>query len=452
MNSVVIDNVVRPCDPTKLDAPIGNNPRQGATRDVAATSRKPAAWRRALAFAGPGYMVAVGYMDPGNWATDLGGGAACGYSLLSVVLVSSLMAMLLQAAAVRLGVASGMDLAESCRRYFAPPVNLALWIGCEIAVVACNVAEVLGMAYGLGLLFHIPLVVGVLIAFGDVMLILKLQSGGMRYLQALIIALVALVGGCFAVELWWLHPSMAAVGAGFVPTTAIMTNPAMLYLAVGILGATVMPHNLYLHSSIVRSLESRRSEAETAQHIRYATLDSNVALAIAFFINVAILVLAAGAFWHPGTPPRTLGLEEAHRLLAPVLGTSAAGVIFGAALVASGLSSSITGTLAGQVVMEGFLDLRISRAKRALLTRTLAIVPAVAVTAWLGSDGGSQLLVLSQVILGVQLPFAVIPLLWFTTRTRHLGPHAFKRSTGMLLWTVALVLVAVNGWALYELC
>ena len=443
MNSVVIDNVIRPADPRELQAP-----RKGAW----GSSRKAPTWRRALSFVGPGYMVAVGYMDPGNWATDVSGGAASGYSLLSVVLVSSFMAMLLQAAAVRLGVASGMDLAQSCRHYFSAPVNLALWIGCEIAVVACNVAEVLGMACGLSLLFHIPLVVGVLIALADVMLILKLQSGGMRYLQALIIALVALIGACFAVQLWWLSPSLGAVSAGFLPTTQIMTDPATLYLAVGILGATVMPHNLYLHSSIVRSSHLGGGEAEIRQRIRYATADSNLALAIAFFVNVGILVLAAGAFWHPGAPARSLGLEEAHRLLSPVLGTSAAGVIFGAALIASGLSSSITGTLAGQVVMEGFLDLRMSRAKRALLTRALAIVPAVAVTAWLGSEGASRLLVLSQVLLGVQLPFAVIPLLWFTTRTHHLGAHAFKRSTGILLWAVALVLVAVNVWAVYKVC
>jgi manganese transport protein len=449
VNSVVIDNVVRPVDPRELEATARARPYGTG---VAGSPRKAPSWRRALAFAGPGYMVAVGYMDPGNWATDVGGGAACGYSLLSVVLVSSFMAMLLQAAAVRLGVASGMDLAQSCRRYFSPAVNLALWIGCEIAVVACNVAEVLGMACGLGLLFHIPLVIGVLIALADVMLILKLQSGGMRYLQALIIALVALIGGCFALQLWWLHPPMAAVSAGFLPTTRVLTDPTMLYLGVGILGATVMPHNLYLHSSIVRSSGVGAGEAEIRRRIRYATADSNVALAIAFFVNVGILVLAAGAFWHPGAPPRTLGLEEAHRLLSPILGTSAAGVIFGAALIASGLSSSITGTLAGQAVMEGFLELRMSRARRALLTRALAIIPAVAVTAWLGAEGASRLMVLSQVILGVQLPFAVIPLLWFTTRTRHLGAHAFKRSTGALLWAVALLLVAVNVWTIYRMC
>jgi manganese transport protein len=428
----------------ELEAPVGRE-RGGA---VSGSSRKRASWRRALGFLGPGYLVAVGYMDPGNWATDVSGGAAGGYSLLSVVLVSSFMAMLLQAAAVRLGVASGLDLAQSCRRYFPAPVNLALWVGCEIAVVACNLAEVLGMACGLGLLFHIPLVIGVLISVADVMLILKLQSAGMRYLQALIIALVALIGACFALQLWWLHPSLAAVSAGFLPKAQVLTDPAMLYLAVGILGATVMPHNLYLHSSIVRSVQTGACEAEIRHRIRYATADSNLALTIAFFVNVGILVLAAGAFHHPGVMTRELGLEEAHHLLSPILGTSVAGVVFGAGLVASGLSSSITGTLAGQVVMEGFLDLKISRAKRALLTRALAILPAVAVTAWLGGDGATKLLVLSQVILGVQLPFAVIPLLWFTTRSRYLGAHAFKRSTGTLLWAIALVLVAVNVWAL----
>ena len=433
MNSVVIDHVIRPADPRQLD------------------TRRPAAWRRALRFVGPGYIIAVGYMDPGNWATDVGGGSACGYSLLSVVLLSSLMAMLLQAAAVRLGLASGMDLAQACRHHFTAPVNYALWVGCEIAVVACNLAEVLGMACGLGLLFHIPLIAGVLIATADVMLILRLQRGGMRYLEALIIALIALIAACFALQLWWLRPSLTEVAAGFVPTSGFLTQPQMLYLAVGIMGATVMPHNLYLHSSIVKARRLEPGKDGIRRSIRYATTDSNVALALAFFVNVGILVLAAGAFHHPDGPSRTLGLTEAHRLLSPVLGTSVAGIIFGGALVASGLSSSITGTMAGQIVVEGFLDLRMSPGKRALLSRALAIVPAVAVTAWLGSEGAGKLLVLSQVILGLQLPFAVVPLLWFTTRRRYLGDHAFTRSTAGLLWVIAAVLIVTNLWVLYEI-
>jgi manganese transport protein len=396
-------------------------------------------------------MVAVGYMDPGNWATDVGGGAACGYSLLSVVLLSSLMAMLLQAAAVRLGLASGMDLAQACRRHLVAPVNFALWVACEIAIVACNLAELLGMAYGLALLFHIPLVVGVLIATGDVMLILRLQRGGMRYLEALIIALVGLVGACFAMQLWWLGPPLAEVAAGFIPTSQLVTNRQMLYLAVGIMGATVMPHNLYLHSAIVKSRRLESAKLGVRQCIRYATADSNVALVMAFCVNVGILVLAAGAFHHPGLDNRTLGLAEAHHLLSPVLGTSAAGVVFGAALVASGLSSSITGTLAGQIVMEGFLDLRMSRGKRALVGRALAIVPALAVTAWLGNEGAGKLLILSQVVLGLQLPFAVVPLLWFTTRRRYLGAQVFKTSTAVLLWGIAIVLIAVNLWVVSQI-
>ena len=397
-------------------------------------------------------MVAVGYMDPGNWATDVGGGVAGGYSLLSVVLLASLMAMMLQAAAVRLGVASGLDLAQSCRKCFPAPVNLALWVGCEIAVVACNLAEVLGMACGLLLLFHIPMIVGVLITFADVMLILNLQRRGMRHLEALIVALVVLIGTCLALQLWWLRPSPSAVVAGFLPTSQLVTHPSMLYLAVAIIGATVMPHNLYLHSAIVRSGRVKGNETGIRQAIRYATADSNLALTMAFFVNVGILVLAAGAFYQPGAATRTMGLAEAHHLLSPILGTSAAGVVFGAALVASGLSSSITGTLAGQVVMEGFLDLRMTRTRRAMLSRGLAIVPAVVVTGWLGSDAAEKLLILSQVVLGLQLPFAVVPLLWFTTRRRHLGTHAFKTSTAVMLWAIAAVLIGVNGWLIYENC
>jgi manganese transport protein len=448
MNSVVIDGVIRPVRSGELNSPSGLS-----MTTVAAAPRMTSTattLRRMLSFVGPGFMVAVGYMDPGNWATSLSAGSEFGYSLLSVILLSNMMAMLLQAAAVRLGIASGLDLAQSCRRHFSPRVNLALWLLCEVAIVACNVAEVLGMACGLGMLFHVPLTLGVCITALDVMLILRLQRRGARYLEMFIIALVVMIGTCMAAQMWWLQAPIAAIGQGFVPTSQIVTRPEMLYLAVGIVGATVMPHNLYLHSSIVKTRQRDGGEAGVWRAIRYATLDSNLALGMALFVNMAILVLAAGAFHRPGQPPVS-ELQDAYRLLSPLLGTTAAGAVFGIGLIASGLSSSITGTLAGQIVMEGFLDIRVSRGRRALLTRGLAILPAVAVTIGFGHEGVGRLLVLSQVILGLQLPFAVVPLLWFTTRSKHLGVHAFRASTAVILWIIAFALIAVNVWGLFEL-
>jgi manganese transport protein len=417
---------------------------------VPALAGRASAFRRALSFAGPGYLVAVGYMDPGNWATSLSGGAAFGYSLLSVILLSNVMAMLLQAAAVRLGVASGLDLAQSCRRHLPPWVNLFLWLACEVAVVACNLAEVLGMACGLELLFHIPLPIGVCFTAIDVALILVLQRKGVRYLESVIIALVTLIGACFALQVWWLHPPLTAVALGFLPTAPILSSPDMLYLSIGIIGATVMPHNLYLHSSIVKTREHERCDAGIRQAIRYATLDSNIALGFALLVNAAILVLAAGAFNRPGQAPVT-SLEDAYRLLSPLLGVSAASTIFGIALIASGLSSSVTGTMAGQIVMEGFLNIPVSRFKRALITRGLAIAPAAVIAGLFGTSGVGRLLVLSQVVLGLQLPFAVAPLLWFTTRRNHLGAHAFRLRTSIVLWCVASALVIVNIWVIYKL-
>jgi manganese transport protein len=366
------------------------------------------------------------------------------------MVLANVMAMLLQTAAVRLGVVTGMDLAQCCRRYFGPRSRLALWLGCEVAVIACNLAEVLGMACGLNLLFHIPLTVGVCVTAMDAMLILGLQRYGVRRLESFIMALVAMIGACFAIELWWSRPAIAAVAAGFIPTAKILSQPDMLYLGVGIIGATVMPHNLYLHSSIVQARNQQRSAAGIGQAIRFATLDSNVALTLALLVNMAILVLAASAFHHAGTSSQ-VGIEDAYHLLSPLLGTGAASTIFGAALIASGLSSSVTGTLAGQVVMEGFLQIRLSRAKRALATRALAILPAVLVTAWLGSNGLDRLLIMSQVILGLQLPFAVVPLLWFTTRREYLGSHAFKRGTAVLLWSITVVLVGINLWVIWTM-
>ena len=427
--------------PTGAEAPIA--------RDIG-TAKKPAfSLKRLLAFIGPGYLVAVGYMDPGNWATSLAGGSAFGYSLLSVLLLSNLMAMLLQAASVRLGVARGLDLAQACREHFSSRVNWGLWITCEIAIVACNLAEVLGMACGLNLLFRLPLTAGVILTALDVFLLLTLQRRGVRYLESVIIALVSLIATCFAVQLWWLHPAGREIAAGFAPHAQLLRNPAMLYLAVGIVGATVMPHNLYLHSAIVRSRPHDGTREGVCQTIRYATLDSHIALGLALFVNIAIMVLAAGAF-HRGGTALVLDLSSAYQLLSPLLGVGAASAVFGVGLIASGLSSSITGTLAGQVVMEGFLNLKVPRATRATVTRGLALIPAVAVAAILGNEGIGKLLVVSQFILGIQLPFAVIPLLWFTTRRVYLGEHAFKPLTSSVLWGTAALVVLINCWVIYQ--
>ncbi len=406
--------------------------------------------KRMLAFAGPGYMVAVGYMDPGNWATSIAGGSQFGYALLSVIFISNLMAMMLQAAAVRLGLAGGQDLAQACRQHFPPAINLALWGLCEVAIIACNLAEVLGMAIGLNLLFGMPLLLGVAVTVVDVMLILALQSRGFRSLEAVIIALVSVVGLCFAAQLVWLHPPLAAVLGGFIPRSEIITNPDMLYLAVGIVGATVMPHNLYLHSAIVQTREHSQTPEGTRTAIRFATADSTFALALALFVNGAILVVAAGAFNRADEEPIT-ELSQAYALLSPTLGIGIASAVFGVALLASGLSASVTGTLAGQIVMEGFLDIRLSPAMRALLTRCIAIVPAMLAVAWYGNAGAGALLVFSQVVLSMQLPFAVFPLLWFTTRRKHLGAFAFGWPMTLLLWGVALLIVVLNVWMLQRL-
>ena len=315
-------------------------------------------WRKALAFAGPGYMVAVGYMDPGNWATDLAGGARFGYTLLSVILISNLMAILLQALALKLGIATGRDLAQACRDHYSRPVSFGLWVLCEIAIAACDLAEVIGSAIALNLLFGIPLMWGVCLTALDVLLILLLQSKGFRYLEAFVIALVVTVGVCFGVELFMAQPAMAAVLGGLLPRTEIVTNPAMLYIAIGILGATVMPHNLYLHSSIVQTRKVLPDDASRREAIRFATLDSTVALLFAFFINAAILILAAATFHQTGHQ-EVADIGDAYRLLTPLLGTTFASTLFAVALLASGQNSTITGTLAGQIVMEGFLDIRL---------------------------------------------------------------------------------------------
>ena len=404
-------------------------------------------WRKALAFAGPGYMVAVGYMDPGNWATDLAGGARFGYTLLSVILLSNLMAILLQALALKLGIATGRDLAQACRDHYSRPVSFVLWVLCEIAIAACDLAEVIGSAIALNLLFGIPLLWGVCLTALDVLLILLLQNKGFRYLEAFVIALIAVIGVCFAVELVMASPPLASVVKGLVPTTQIVTNPLMLYIAIGILGATVMPHNLYLHSSIVQTRKVLPDSKSKREAIRFATLDSTVALLFAFFINAAILILAASTFHNTGHQ-EVADIGDAFRLLTPLLGTAVASTLFAVALLASGQNSTITGTLAGQIVMEGFLNIRLPAWLRRLITRLIAIVPAVIVTALYGERGAGGLLILSQVILSLQLSFAVVPLVYFTSQRRKMGEFVNSRPLATLAWVVAAVIVSLNGWLL----
>ncbi|MGN6268534.1 MAG: Nramp family divalent metal transporter [Sphingomonas sp.] len=400
-------------------------------------------WRRLFAFAGPGYLVAVGYMDPGNWATDLAGGSAYGYALLSVVLASSVMAMVLQALAARLGIAAGLDLAQACRMRCPPALNLALWLLCEIAIIACDLAEVLGTAIALQLLFGLPLIVGVCLTALDVLLILVLQQYGFRKLEALIIALLALIAGCFLFELIVSRPSLAAVAGGLIPTTRIVTDPRMLYLAIGILGATVMPHNLYLHSAVVQTRRFDRSPEGKRDAIRLATLDSNVALLLALFINAAILVLAAATFHEAGRID-IAEIGDAYQLLTPMLGTGAASLVFAIALLASGQNSTVTGTLAGQIVAEGFLDLSMPLWLRRLATRALAIVPAVIVVAIMGDRGATSLLVLSQVVLSLQLPFAVVPLVLFTGDAALMNGLPTPRWLRVTAWAVAGLVIGLN--------
>ena len=400
-------------------------------------------WRRLLAFVGPGYLVAVGYMDPGNWATDIAGGSRFGYDLLSVVLISNLMAVLLQALAARLGIATGRDLAQACRDHFSRPVGIALWGLCEIAIVACDLAEVIGSAIALQLLFHLPLLAGVILTGGDVLIILFLQKKGFRYLEAFVVALLAVIAGAFAIEIALSRPDVVAVLGGFVPKASTVTDPARLYVAIGILGATVMPHNLYLHSSIVQTRSFERTDAGKREAMTFATIDSTVALTLALFVNAAILIMAAAVF-HTSGRNEVAEIGDAHRLLAPLLGTSAASILFAVALLASGQNSTVTATLAGQVVMEGFLHIRLRPWVRRLVTRGMAIVPAVIGVALWGERGLGQLLVLSQVVLSLQLPFAVIPLVLFTGDRAKMGAFASARWVQALAWAVAALITGLN--------
>ncbi|BAY60072.1 manganese transport protein [Calothrix brevissima NIES-22] len=406
-------------------------------------------WRKMLAYAGPGYLVSVGYIDPGNWATDIAGGAKFGYTLLTVILLSNLMAILLQSLCVRLGVATGRDLAQACRDYFSPKVSFCLWLLCEIAIAACDLAELLGSAIALQLLFGIPLVWGVCITALDVLALLFLQHKGFRYTEALVIMLVGTVGLCFTTEILFSRPDMGGILLGYLPKPEILQNSEILYIAIGILGATVMPHNLYLHSSIVQTRDWQPNSEKRWEAIKFGTIDSTFALSLALFINSAILIVSAATFHFSGNQ-NVAEIQDAYKLLSPLLGVSAASAIFGIALLASGQSSTLTATLAGQIVMEGFLQFRFPSWLRRLVTRLLAIIPALMTIIIFGEHSTSRLIVLSQVILSLQLPFAVIPLVIFTSNRRLMGEFVNPLWLKALAWGVALVIVGLNAWLLLQ--
>jgi manganese transport protein len=396
-----------------------------------------------FAFAGPAYLVSVGYMDPGNWATDLEGGARFGYSLIWVLLMSNLMAVLLQTLSARMGIATGRDLAQSCRDNYPKPVALILWVLCEIAIAACDLAEVIGSAIALNLLFKIPLVWGVCITALDVLAVMYLQNKGFRYIEALVITLILVIGGCFLLEIIFARPNLVEVLRGFVPKFEIVKNPAMLYVAIGILGATVMPHNLYLHSSIVQTRKYEQNAEGKREAIKFATIDSTTALMFALFINAAILIVSAATF-HSRGQHEVAEIQDAYRLLSPTLTVPIASVVFALALLASGQNSTLTGTLAGQIVMEGFLNIRLRPWLRRLITRLIAIIPAVICTALYGESGTARLLVFSQVVLSLQLSFAVIPLILFTSDRRKMGDFAIPLWMKLLAWLTAGIIVALN--------
>jgi manganese transport protein len=403
-----------------------------------------------LAFAGPGFLVAVGYMDPGNWATDLAAGSKYNYTLLSVIMISNLMAILLQALAIRLGVVTGRDLAQACRDNYSRRVSFALWVFAEIAIAACDLAEVIGSAIALNLLFHIPMLWGVCLTGLDVLIILFLQQKGFRFIEALVISLIGVIGLCFGLEILFSHPAMAGLLHGFfIPSPQIIHDPGMLYIAIGILGATVMPHNLYLHSALVQTRSFETTSEGKREAIRYCTIDSTVALTVALFVNAAILVVAAATFYRRGLN-EVAEIQDAYKLLSPLLGVSAASGVFALALLASGQNSTLTGTLAGQVVMEGFLNIRLRPWLRRLITRAMAIIPAVIVTAWWGERGTANLLVFSQVILSMQLSFAVIPLVMFTSDRRRMGEFVNALWMKTLAWFTAVVIAILNAWLLVQ--
>ena len=406
-------------------------------------------WRKLLAFMGPGYLVATGYMDPGNWATSLAGGSKFGYALLTIALLSNMMAILLQALCARLGIATGRDLAQACRDAFPRFISFPLWVLAEIAICATDLAEVIGTAIGLNLLFGIPLELGVIITALDVFLILLLQNLGFRWIEALIVALLAIISVSFAIQIAMANPDWRAVITGFAPTTEIVTNPDMLYLALGILGATVMPHNLYLHSGIVQTRRFGETIPAKREAINLATVDSTIALMFALSINAAILILAAATFNKTGQT-NVSELGEVYALLAPLLGSSMAPTLFGVALLCCGINSTVTATLSGQIVMEGFLNIRLPPWARRLLTRAIAIVPAAIVTIWFGEAGTAKLLILSQVMLSLQLPFAIVPLVMFTADRRKMGALIAPRWVTALAVLTAMLVIALNLKLLFD--
>ncbi len=406
-------------------------------------------WRKLLVFSGPGYLVAVGYMDPGNWATDLAGGSQFGYTLLSIIMLSNLMAILLQALSLKLGVATGRDLAQACRDHYSRGTAIALWALAEVAICACDLAEVIGSAIALNLLFRIPLLWGVCLTALDVLAVLYLQNKGFRRIEALVIILIATIAVCFAFEMFYSHPAWLPLLAGFIPRTEIVRNKDMLYIAIGILGATVMPHNLYMHSSIVQTRKFEPTTEGKREAIRFASIDSAVALTAALFINAAILIVAAATF-HAQGKHDVAEIQDAYKLLTPMLGVTGASTLFAVALLASGQNSTLTGTLAGQIVMEGFLNIRLQPWVRRLITRGLAIIPAVIVTALSGENGTAKLLILSQVILSLQLSFAVVPLILFTSDRQKMGPFVNPLWLKALSWLVAVIIAVLNGKLLWD--
>ena len=426
-------------------------PNEHSLPEVYASIKVPVTksfWKKLLAFSGPGLMIAVGYMDPGNWATDLAGGAKFGYALLSVILISNLFAMLLQHLSLKLGIATGRDLAQACRDNYSKPVTIALWILCELAIAACDMAEVIGSAIALKLLFNIPLTVGVVITVLDVLLILFLQSKGFRIIEAIVASLIVVIFICFGYEILVSKPDVGGIIGGLLPTSDIVMDPSMLYIAIGILGATVMPHNLYLHSSIVQTRNFEKTFEGKKEAIKFATIDSTLSLFFAFFVNASILILAAATFYNT-THNDVSDISVAQKLLDPILGVKFAGIFFAVALLASGQNSTLTGTLAGQIVMEGFLNIRLKPWLRRLVTRLIAVIPALIVTIIYGENKTTDLLILSQVILSIQLSFAVIPLIAFTSNKLKMGEFANGKLLKYGSWSIASIILIFNLILLY---
>jgi manganese transport protein len=412
--------------------------------------RSPSFFRKLIAFAGPGFLVAVGYMDPGNWATDLAAGSRYNYRLLFVIMLSNLLAILLQSLCIKLGVVTGRDLAQACRDHFSKPVSIGLWILAEIGIAACDLAEVIGSAIALQLLFHIPLIWGVCITALDVLLILFLENKGFRYIEAIVVTLVATIGLCFSLEIFFSRPELAGIFSSlFIPSREILHDREMLYIAIGILGATVMPHNLYLHSAVVQTRDFDRTSEGKREAIKYCNIDSAVALTFALLVNAAILIVSAATFYRSGNH-QVAEIGDAYKLLSPLLGVTGASTIFALALLASGQNSTLTGTLAGQIIMEGFLNLRVKPWLRRLITRLIAIIPTVIVTAYWGESGTAQLIIFSQVILSFQLSFAVFPLVMFTSSKLKMGEFVNPVWIKGLAWTAAVLIASLNAWLLVQ--